>query len=103
MLLAPHVFVEDVSVASIARAKTNFDRRISPRNWLTIIAMRRARFGDGMIFGFIRIFEGGIFRNIFREFAARFSRSRELRMSMERWRRCRRLRGRLGGWWRFCR
>ena len=71
VLLAPHVFVEDLSVASIAEARVNFETTNLPESWRGIIGTQRGRFGDGTISGWIRRFGAGISRSICRGSPAR--------------------------------
>ena len=88
--LAPHVFVEDISVKSIAEAKVAFETTDLPEKLARHHADVRKSFYGWNESGCTRISGAGTSRRSCRRSAVRCSRSRARRTNTARWRRWRR-------------
>jgi pimeloyl-ACP methyl ester carboxylesterase len=90
VVMAPHCFVEDISIRSIAAAKVAFETTDLPAKLGRITAMSIARSGAGTISGCIRISAPGTSRIACRRSAAPSWRSRARTTNTAPWRRSRR-------------
>ena len=95
ILEAPHVFVEDLSVASITFAKDQFQTTSFAPSSPAITNTWMRRSGDGTTSGSIRSFAHGTSNRICRRFAVPFCAFRAKRMSTARSRRCRAIEARM--------
>jgi pimeloyl-ACP methyl ester carboxylesterase len=88
VLLAPHVFVEDLSVPASLKLKQVSRPRTCAKNWPAIIATPPARSGDGITSGSIPPSAAGTSKNTCLVSPAPSSPSRDSTISTEPWRRC---------------